>query len=288
MKKLIVGLVFLSLILTNLSLSPAIAAEKNDVVIVFEDAGRDDEPINFRDLNDIGIPAIASAQFSERQLDWVVGRYKQHLKDIIVVDLREESHGFTDGRPFMWFGEFNAANSELENNNVLDKEGRAISSIKSLDTLNLKIILEKDYKNGWFKKSADITFKNPVIKSEKDVVESAGLKYYRIPVTDHKYPTKEDEERIVNFMKSLPKNSLLYVHCLGGHGRTTTFLAMYDMILHPNLSLDDILTRQKNKRGSDLANLKEDGKMAVKSKKQRLAFIKEFYDKNSSTSNQQR
>lgn len=40
----------------------------------------------------------------------------------------------------------------------------------------------------------------------------------------------ENIDEFIKLYKSLPKDAWLHFHCEAGKGRTTTFLAMYDMM----------------------------------------------------------
>ena len=42
----------------------------------------------------------------------------------------------------------------------------------------------------------------------------------------------------------LPDNAWLHIHCSAGKGRTTTFLALYDMMRNPGVGMKDVAVRQ--------------------------------------------
>jgi hypothetical protein len=100
--------------------------------------------------------------------------------------------------------------------------------------------------------------------TEEQHAYAAGAAYLRLPATDHVRPRDDVVDQFVAFDNALPKGWWLHFHCRGGDGRTTTFLAMHD-ILHnyPNVALDDILARQHllggvnlNSAGSDTTSFK--------------------------------
>ena len=63
---------------------------------------------------------------------------------------------------------------------------------------------------------------------------SHAVTYVRIPVTDHCMPNPYAQERFVTLCRYLYRQpddqTWVHFHCHGGDGRTTTALAMYDMV----------------------------------------------------------
>jgi len=63
---------------------------------------------------------------------------------------------------------------------------------------------------------------------EPEMVKSAGMKFYRIPMTTHVSPT---DEQVAQFLKLVndPVNQPVFVHCQGGRHRTGVMTAVYRM-----------------------------------------------------------
>jgi protein tyrosine/serine phosphatase len=63
---------------------------------------------------------------------------------------------------------------------------------------------------------------------EQGIVESAGMKFYRIPMTTSDRPA---EAAVRQFLKLVndPANQPVYVHCQGGRHRTGVMTAVYRM-----------------------------------------------------------
>ena len=63
---------------------------------------------------------------------------------------------------------------------------------------------------------------------EKSLVEEAGMKFYRIPMTTHEVPTAD---QIALFMRLVGDSGgrPVYVHCAGGRHRTGVMTAVYRM-----------------------------------------------------------
>ncbi len=100
------------------------------------------------------------------------------------------------------------------------------------------------------------------------------MNYLRITVTDHEKPLDDQVDLFVETVRNLSQGTWLHFHCRGGAGRTTTFMAMYDMMKNSkNVSFNDIMKRQNLIGGSDLLSGEdEDGTQ------DRLDFMNMFYN----------
>jgi protein tyrosine/serine phosphatase len=93
---------------------------------------------------------------------------------------------------------------------------------------------------------------------EKKLVESAGMRFYGIPMSDTCEPTKE---QVAEFLKivSDPKNQPLYLHCRAGRHRTGAMTAIY-RIVHDGWTADRAYAEMKQyqfKRGTGHGALKK-------------------------------
>lgn len=196
--------------------------------------------------------ASGSAQFAKEPLNLI----KKNIginKKITVVDLRQESHGFVNDIAISWKGVKNNLNKGLTHCQVFKVENELLSSINLNEPLNFK----------------DGKIINPIsVENENCIVTAIGLGYKRIMVTDAEEATNEEIDNFVHFVKTLPKDVWLHFHCDHGKGRTTTFLAMYDMMRNAKrVSFEDIILRQKLLGGIDLSE----------GSQSRYKLIKEFY-----------
>jgi protein tyrosine/serine phosphatase len=64
--------------------------------------------------------------------------------------------------------------------------------------------------------------------TEGPLVESAGMKFYRIPMTTHEPPTRTQLAVFLQLVND-PANQPVYVHCAGGRHRTGLMTAVYRM-----------------------------------------------------------
>jgi protein tyrosine/serine phosphatase len=63
---------------------------------------------------------------------------------------------------------------------------------------------------------------------ERQLVESAGMKFFRIPMTTRKPPTTDELTLFLQLVND-SSNQPVYVHCAGGRHRTGVMTAMYRM-----------------------------------------------------------
>ena len=63
---------------------------------------------------------------------------------------------------------------------------------------------------------------------ERQLVESAGMRFFRIPMTTRKAPTGDDLSHFLQLVND-PANQPVYVHCAGGRHRTGVMTAIYRM-----------------------------------------------------------
>ena len=115
------------------------------------------------------------------------------------------------------------------------------------------------------------------LKSEKEAVESLGMKYQRFYFIDHISPIIKDNAEVdefINFVRGLPENAWLHFHCAAGKGRTSSFMIMYHMLMHPELSLDEIIDYQAKFGGLDFHKFSKAWKQ--ESYSERVNFFKKF------------
>ncbi|WP_068471260.1 fused DSP-PTPase phosphatase/NAD kinase-like protein [Candidatus Protochlamydia phocaeensis] len=212
-----------------------------------------------------GLQASGSAQFSEESfLSLVCQVPTSHL---VVLDLREESHGLINGLAVSWTdGKANYGN-----------KGKSLEEVEADEQRRLQLALQSGTilidPHG---KSYQVEVKE--VKTERELIESFGFTYIRLPVTDHHRPSDQAVDQFIALVKALPSNSWIHFHCKGGKGRTTTFMALYDMMLNATkVRFEDILDRQKALRGSDLFDLSKPDSYKQEPAVERLRFVRDFY-----------
>ena len=120
--------------------------------------------------------------------------------------------------------------------------------------------------------------------TEAELAQARGIHYIRIPSTDHLKPPAEEVDQFVElistqFLNKEKADYWIHMHCSAGRGRTTTFLAMYDMMRNAvNVSFDDILARQAMIGGKDLTEPFAIGDWRYEHHFERLQFLINFYN----------
>ena len=202
-------------------------------------------PRNFRTFDDLNISA--SGQPSTSSLLILYNELKQKTDgNIYIVDLREESHGFFNGYPVSFYVEKNLANFFKPRNQIENIEAELLTDMlgRQVDLLPLGNEDKKLFKPKNIFVDSAIT--------EREAAEALGLKYVRFTATDMLFPAPEVVDDFIIFVANLKENDLVHFHCQAGHGRTTTFSVMYDILKNPEKSLEEICSRHAAKGGSDL------------------------------------
>lgn len=163
---------------------------------------------------------------------------------IYIVDLRQESHGYVNGKAITLCDRYNWLNLGKHREEVIFLERLWLDTLASIAKLS-HVLDSKQFDEKAFDQGETIEVES--IASEEKVVKALGLHYLRIPVTDHRSPLDEEIEAFVSLVSSLPKDAWVHVHCRGGKGRTTTFMALFDMLKNADtVSFEDIIARQKS------------------------------------------
>ncbi|KAL7422675.1 phosphatase [Cryptotrichosporon argae] len=186
-------------------------------------------------FDEAGLRAIMAANPSERY---------------VVIDLRQEFHGFIDGRPISWVS--------VENSNW-GNVGLALSDvvIKEVEKVN-ELILNCD---GALIVPAYATFKSeplapPLViadvstarvETEAELVQRLGTGYFRLPITDHGRCSDADLDVLIFVLHRIAAqgDTTAIIHCQAGGGRTTLVMTLYDMLLNArHVKCVDIIQRQ--------------------------------------------
>lgn len=222
--------------------------------------------------SDTGLKSLrisGSAQFSKDALAQVFNTVEKNRKNITVVDLRQEVHGFVNDHAVSWYAEKNWGNMSMSPREIEVEQGERLLDLLHLGSIDL--FLDK-------KSSEWINLKVNYVENEEEVARDLGADYVRFYVTDHTRPEDKTVDEFLAFVKTMPKNMWLHFHCKGGKGRTTTFMAMYDMMHNASeVSFQDIVLRQWYIGGMDLSceGVAESWKSDYA--RERLNFLRLFY-----------
>lgn len=208
-----------------------------------------------------------SGQFSPKNIGQLLETIEKSAGQVhkIIVDLRLESHGYVNGKPVAWVSRHGELNEGMDSQQVLADE---INRLEELRAENL-VINEEGRKSGV-----------ETVETEAAAVARYGFDYERLAVLDHSHPSDQAVDDFIHLLQKNP-NAWIHVHCHVGKGRTTTFMALYDMYHNAKqISFDEILKRQHAIDGENLKKCLDSPKKD--SKRQKLAqdrydFLRNFY-----------
>lgn len=191
---------------------------------------------------------------------------------IFMIDLRQESHGYANALPVSWYIEHNAANAGKNSSEVEKDEVGRLKNLRGVDTLF------EPLGNADKQTFRAIKIIPRVVQTERDVSEQAGFEYKRFAAADMQFPAPDVVDDFIIFVANLPPNAWLHFHCQAGHGRTTAFLVMYDIMKNPDVSLNEICKRQYLLGGSNLLLEPEGDDWYSKMTRDRAKKIRLFYE----------
>ena len=255
-------------------------------------------PTNFRSMQGIpnisGTAASGSAQYSASQLQNMI-KQKVVTTPLVIVDLRQETHGFvTIKSPVYdeteiaigWFAERDWINVAKDLPSIEADERNKLTFVGVNPNLGLYQIQSKIPQEDGICTAQLIAVNPTAAQTEQTLVQTiTGVSYLRLPTTDHCRPRDAEVDQFVSFEAGLKGNTWLHFHCRAGDGRTTTFMAMHDIIHNggtPGNLLTDILTRQGPKPagigGSNLMTASTDPTIFdFPFSAERVAFMQSFY-----------
>lgn len=192
-------------------------------------------------------------------------------KQIILVDLRQESHGFVNGQAVSWYGDNNWANVGKEDTAIRKDEDTRLAKTLGKETSYYKLDKKKQ---AHFKGKENVA----AALTEQQAAASFGLGYVRFASTDHIWPDPEEVDAFLAWQKNLPRDAWLHFHCQAGKGRTTAYMIMRDIWLNGQRdSLETICARQQALGGQDVLHMthKEAWRQIIDDNK--VYRLKQFY-----------
>ncbi|MBR4152984.1 MAG: protein tyrosine phosphatase [Selenomonadaceae bacterium] len=218
--------------------------------------------------------ASASGQPSESSMATLHNKILELEPDaqIFILDLRQESHGFANSLPVSWYIKNNAANATKTLKEIEADEVERLNNLRGIETTFEP--LGNEDKNTF----RPVTIVPRFMGTERELCEKLGLNYERFAAADMQFPAPRIVDDFIIFVANLPENAWLHFHCQAGHGRTTTFLVMYDILKNPDLPLEEICKRQYLLGGSNLLLEPQGDDWYSKMACDRAKKIRLFYD----------
>ncbi|KAL8773801.1 MAG: hypothetical protein Q9203_004382 [Teloschistes exilis] len=144
---------------------------------------------------------IGIEQFSEPKLAALLESIRSHPflpKNSVVVDMREESHGFVNGEPISVYGQHNWDNVEVAAFGIPQMEIDKLSNLASKRSGLFEIPQRKTItKNTEILAPLQVDPKTPRVESEEELLKRVapeGTRYFPFPVSDHARPDDRQVE----------------------------------------------------------------------------------------------
>ncbi len=169
-------------------------------------------PKRFRIMDEQGIHIIASGQFSKDQLLQIQQKIKA---PILIIDLRQESHGFVNQWPVSLYGDKNWANKEKSPSLILTEQRTWLESLATQTRAEFYRIEEKSAQ-GSIISAAPHSLNIQSVLSEAKLAKELGMGYKRFYIADHTPPSIQQVAEFNAFVKTIPKTTWIYFHCRGG------------------------------------------------------------------------
>lgn len=118
---------------------------------------------------------------------------------------------------------------------------------------------------------------------EQDMSQKYGYHYQDIKIGGKSVPDAPTLDKFLDFLKTIPQDAWLHIHCDKGKGRTTVMMTILDIIRNGrDVSLEDIVERQYRMGGVNLFDTEiwEKGTYNKNELVKRQEFLKEFYGYN--------
>lgn len=200
-------------------------------------------PGNISGVNELYISGSEEpSEIGWRNIADFVGNHKPKDSPVVVIDLRQESHGYINGRAITLVSNNNWINVDKTNlQSTIDQE-------KWLGLLRTKrkvsgILTPPQYQAKEFAYGKSMVVR--LVKNEEYYVNKMGFTYQHLFISDHRAPLDAEVDAFVALLKKNPANTWYHVHCRGGKGRTTTLMVMYDMFKNADkVSFEEIIARQ--------------------------------------------
>lgn len=234
---------------------------------------------NYKGLSQLWVSGSAapSAQGWKTIVATIIKITENQVEKIIDIDLRQESHGYLNQNAITLAAKNDWANVGKSRDQVISDEKKWLQSLDHQK--NLTVITPANFKADKLNHGNIVPVESVV--SEEKTVDNAGIKYVRLTVTDHLAPQNADVDRFVALVRSIKpaNNTWVHIHCRGGDGRTTMFMAMYDMMHNADkVPLADIIKRQAAVAPYyDLFDLSRKNQSFAKHYQQRKDFLTKFY-----------
>jgi hypothetical protein len=225
------------------------------------------------------LKASGSGQFSRENLAAIKNAIG--ARKIIVLDLRQESHGFINREmPISWYQGQDQINWGKSLSEIELDESRRLDELQKEKTILVYDLIKPANDANAPKTGIDPEkIELSSASNEASICKMEQTSYVRIPVADYHHPSDDCVDKFTHLVLSLGQNDWLHIHSGADDGRATTFLAMYDMMHNADkVSFDQIIERQQILGGIDLLQTSAKQDKTVQYIEARAKFIQDFYN----------
>ena len=217
-----------------------------------------------------------------QQWSWIAAHIQDltqyRVKKMVVVDLREESHGYLNGEPITLLSKNDWGNTGKTHKQSIRAEKQWLKNLSTQATVE-NVLTDAQFDAGDFHAGKFVSVQS--VETEQAEVKKAGFEYYRLTITDHKAPNLEEVKKFIRFVSALPPDTWIHIHCRGGKGRTATFMVLLDMLRNAKeVSFEDIIARQASVPPYyDLSVISTKNPKFVRYYQKRLSVLHWFYER---------
>jgi hypothetical protein len=187
-----------------------------------------------------GSHQLNAQQFRDLLGSNVVAKYRPSI--IYLVDLRQETHGFLDDIAYSWYADNDFGNVGQPLDWIINEEKIRLLFLEALTKARIFKIAADPSDNRAQQRMTPTSYQDVAVataRTEEQAFDDrkigspsfySTVQYVRIPVTDHCAPDQDALKTLEDLATEAPSDPWFHFHCHGGDGRTTTFLALYDML----------------------------------------------------------
>jgi hypothetical protein len=163
-----------------------------------------------------------------------------HPSNIFLVDLRQEAHGFFDGVAVSWYADNDFANVGQPLSWIVEDEAARLAMLENKTTQVFEIdkhppdnrIQQRVAPKSYQEIAVAKAYTEATFTASLNNTIGCAVTYVRMPATDHCAPMDAALDQLRDLWTKIAAEPAAWVHfhCHGGDGRTTTFLALFDML----------------------------------------------------------
>lgn len=201
-----------------------------------------------------GLRASASGQPTEREILTLKKQLSPNGK-LVLVDLRQECHGYINGEPFHWKN----GGVSIRKANMISIENQLLADLDESQAVTIR------------ERSRSVNTVNIHSKhTETETAQKYGILSLRLPTRHAHGPPSDVLETFIDFVDHLDSDAWVHLHCREGHSRATMYFIMFDILHNAHqVSLNDIIVRHHLLGAPDFSKDEELEKQYL--------FLKEFY-----------